>query len=167
MHACLSCKLSEGSHHRHAALNGTMDMDGSCLCKMHWHIPYGYGKRPDGILEKWQIIATSSDTFAPRAPPGRQGLWQHQQRTEKKSKSTHLNPAHTFTPVVIETTGVLGHNPSLVPRASLETRLRQSMVFLNELGPCHNPSHQRSESHQLYNEGTFLSAGNHWTVGHL
>ena len=132
----LSCRWSQGRHHRHAAINDIIHLALSSAKIPSRLEPSGlyrsYGKRPDGIsvvpwrrgkLLVWD--ATCPDTFAPsyilcfghdrsrgRGCQGRSG---------QVSIYSHLDPNHLFEPVAIETSGAFG--PS-------------TRVFLEEFGGC-------------------------------
>ena len=129
----LSCRWSEGRHHRHAALN---DIIHRALITAHIPSrlePSGIyrsdGKRPDGItmvpwkngkLLVWDV--TCPDTFAPSytlsatSEPGAVAVLAEER---KKAKYAHLDSSHSFTPIVVETSGVVGP---------------QSLIFLKDLG---------------------------------
>ena len=118
----LSCRRSEGRHHRHSALN---DIVQRALTTAHIPSrlePTGVyrsdGKRPDGIsVVPWQrgklLVwdATCSDTFAPsylaNAASGA-GLVAEAAESRKIIKYSNLARTHHFVPVAIETTGVFG-----------------------------------------------------------
>ena len=126
----LSCRRSVGRHYRHAALN---DIVHRALTSAH--IPsrlkpsgifHSDGKRPDGIMVvPWedgkQVVwdATCPDTFAPSytaratSEPEAEAVLAEE---KKRDKYTHLEPSHYFTPVAVETSGVIG---------------LQSLAFLN------------------------------------
>ena len=131
----LNCRWSEGRHYRHAALNDTVHRTLSAAKIPSRLEPSGLfcedGKRPDGItlvpcksrrLLVWDV--TCPDTFAPSyfsIATREAGAVAAMAEERKKAKYEYLNSAHTFTPVVIESSGVVGP---------------QSMDFLRDLG-CH------------------------------
>ena len=129
----LSCKKSEGRHFRHSALNDIVKRGLSAA-----HIPSRLeptgllrsdGKRPDGVtLAPWSSgcllvwDATCPDTFAIsyRAQvTSESGRVAESAEDRKAEKYRGLPASHSFTPVAIETLGVIG------PR---------SMLFLRDLG---------------------------------
>ena len=129
----LSCRWSEGRHHRHAAVN---DITHRALvaAKVPSRLePSGLyrtdGKRPDGITvvpwKKGKLLiwdATCPDTFASSyssSATREAGAVAALAEERKTAKYAHLNPTHAFTPVAIETSGVFGP---------------QTMAFLKELG---------------------------------
>ena len=129
----LSCRWSEGRHHRHAALN---DIIHRALTSAHIPSrlePSGIfrsdGKRPDGItVVPWKSgkllvwDATCPDTYAPSyasSATSEAGAVAAMAEERKISKYSNLNAAHSFTPVAVETSGVIGS---------------QSLAFLRDLG---------------------------------
>ena len=116
----LSCWWSEGRHHRHAALNDIIHRALASAKVPSRLEPSGLyrvdGKRPDGItVVPWSCgkllvwDATCPDTFAPSYLPSaasEAGAVAASAEERKKTKYASLNPAHTFTPVAIETSGV-------------------------------------------------------------
>ena len=129
----LSCRRSEGHHYRHAAINDLIHRALSTAKIPSRLEPSGLyrsdGKRPDGIsVAPWRSgkllvwDATCPDTFAPSfsvLASSEAGLVAAQAEEKKRSKYLHLASDHSFTPVAIETSGVIGP---------------QSLVFLHELG---------------------------------
>ena len=129
----LSCRWSEGRHHRHAAVNDIVHRSLSSAKVPSRLEPSGLyrsdGKRPDGItvvpwkdgkLLVWD--ATYPDTFAPSyaaLATSEAGAVAAQAEVRKCDKYCHLLSSHTFEPVAIETSGAIG------PR---------TRVFLKELG---------------------------------
>ena len=125
----LSCRWSEGRHHRHAALNDilhrTLTSTRVPSCLEHSGLYHSDGKRPDGItVVPWKngklIVwdATCPNTFAPSyisSATSEAGAVEEQ----KKNIYAHLDPSHSFTPVAVETSGVVGP---------------QSLAFLKDLG---------------------------------
>ena len=118
----LSCRWSEGSRHRHAAINDIVHRS-LTSAKIPAHLePSGLyrsdGKRPDGIsvvpwkngkLLGWDT--TCPDTFPPSyssRATNEAGAVGTQAEERKEAKYTHLNSAHAFTPVAMETSGVFG-----------------------------------------------------------
>ena len=129
----LSCKRSEGRHHRHAALN---DIVHRALTTAHIPSrlePAGIcrsdGKRPDGVtIVPWKTgknlvwDATCPDTFAPSylaIAATEAGNVAAAAESRKKNKYSNLDRSYSFVPVAIETTGVFGPDTT---------------SFLNELG---------------------------------
>ena len=129
----LSCRKSEGRHHRHAAVN---DIIHRTLVSAHVPSrlePPGLlrsdGKRPDGVtVVPWRCgkllvwDATCPDTLAPsyssRATLAA-GEVAALAEERKVAKYNGLPVTHSFTPVAIETLGAIGP---------------KSLVFLKELG---------------------------------
>ncbi len=118
----LSCRQSEGRHQRHTALNDIVKRALSSAKILSRLEPPGLvrsdGRRPDGVtLAPWKSgrllvwDATCPDTFAPSyrtdatPAPGRVAA-AAEERKEKKYSS--LPPSHFFSPLAIETMGVLG-----------------------------------------------------------
>ena len=118
----LSCRWSEGRHHRHAAINDLVHR-GLALAKVPSRLePSGLyrtdGKRPDGIsvvpwrngkLLVWD--ATCPDTFAPSyiaLATSEAGAVAAQAESEKCAKYSHLVSSHIFTPIAIKTSGAIG-----------------------------------------------------------
>ena len=129
----LSCRWSEGRHHRHAAVNDITHR-AVVAAKVPSRLePSGLyrtdGKRPDSITvvpwKKGKLLiwdATCHDTFASSYSPSatrEAGAVAALAEERKTAKYAHLNPTHAFTPVAIETSGVFGP---------------QTMAFLKELG---------------------------------
>ena len=129
----LSCRQSEGRHYRHAAINNIVCRAMSAAKIPSRLEPSGLsrsdGKRPDGVsVVPWRngklLIwdATSPDTFAPSyssLASTEAGLVAARAEELKGTKYAPLVPHHIFTPVAIETGGVVGP---------------QSLPFLQELG---------------------------------
>ena len=129
----LSCRWSEGRHHRHAALNDIIHRALSSARVPSRLEPSGLfrsdGKRPDGIsLVPWKngklLVwdATCPDTFAPSYiahATSEAGAVAAQAEQKKCEKYCHLDTCHTFVPVAIETSGAIGPT---------------TRVFLRELG---------------------------------
>ena len=120
-------------HHRHAALNNVVHR-ALAAAKIPSRLePSGLyrtdGKRPDGItVVPWKSgrllvwDATCPDTFAPSyvaSATNEAGAVAALAEERKKTKYAHLDSSHTFTPVAIETSGVIGP---------------QSMIFVRDLG---------------------------------
>ena len=118
----LSCRSSEGRHHRHAALTVIVHrtlISAKIPARLE---PSGLqrsdGKRPDGItMVPWKCgkllvwDATCPDTFAPSytiSATSEAGLVAAGAEERKEAKYTSLGSLHCFTPLAIETTGVLG-----------------------------------------------------------
>ena len=113
----LSCRCSEGRHHRHAAINDIVHRSLTSAKIPARLEPSGLyrsdGKRPDGIsVVPWKSgkllvwDATCPDTFAPSyssRATNEAGAVATQAEERKEAKYSHLNSAHTFTPVAIET----------------------------------------------------------------
>ena len=134
----LSCRWSEGRHHRHAAINDILHRALSSAKIPSRLEPSGLyrsdGKRPDGItIVPWKngklLVwdATCPDTYAPSYSAfatSEAGVVAAQAEERKCSKYCHLLSSHSFAPVAIETSGAIG------PRTSeflwqLGRRLRQ------------------------------------------
>lgn len=134
----LSCQHSEGRHHRHSAINAIIHRALSSARIPSRLEPSGLfrsdGKRPDGItvvpwkngkLLVWD--ATCPDTYAlSYRGQATSGAGEVAARAEdrKQAKYTHLAPSQSFTPVAIETSGVIGPR-SLAFLRELGTRIRQ------------------------------------------
>ena len=118
----LSCRWSEGRHHRYAAINDNVHSSLTSAKIPARFEPSGlyrsYGKHPDGIsVVPWKSgkllvwDATCPDTFAPSyssRATNEAGAVATQAEDRKEVKYTHLNSAHAFIPVAIETSGVFG-----------------------------------------------------------
>ena len=134
----LSCRWSEGRHHRHAAINDILHRALSSAKFSSRLEPLGIyrsdGKRPDGItIVPWKngkfLVwdVTCPDTYVPSYSAfatRKSGAVAAQAEERKCSKYCHLVSSHTFTAVAIETSGTIG------PRTSeflweLDRRLRQ------------------------------------------
>ena len=134
----LSCRWSEGRHHRHAAINDILHRALSSVKVPSRLEPSGLyrsnGKRPDGItIVPWKngklLVwdATCPDTYAPSYSAfatRKAGAVAPQAEERKCNKYCHLVSSHSFAPVAIETSGAIG------PRTSqflweLGHRLRQ------------------------------------------
>jgi len=129
----LSCRWSEGRHHRHAALNNIIHRALSSAKIPSRLEPSGLqrsdGKRPDGItVVPWKCgkllvwDATCPDTFAPSyisSAASEAGLVAASAEERKEAKYIGLGSLHSFTPVAIETSGVFGP---------------KSLLFVRELG---------------------------------
>ena len=129
----LSCRWSQGRHHRHAAINNIIHRALSSAKIPSRLEPSGLyrsdGKRPDGIsvvlwtrgkLLVWD--ATCPDTFAPSysaLATIEAGAVAAKAEAGKCQIYSHLDPNHLFEPVAIETSGAF--RPS-------------TRVFLEELG---------------------------------
>ena len=129
----LSCRWSQGRHHRHAAINDIIHRALSSAKIPSRLEPSGLyrsdGKGPDGIsvvpwgrgkLLVWD--ATCPDTFAPSysaLATIEAGAVAAKAEVGKCQIYSHLDPNHLFEPVAIETSGAFG--PS-------------TRVFLEELG---------------------------------
>ena len=131
----LNCRWNEGRHYRHAALNDIVHR-ALAAAKIPSRLePSGLyradGKCPDGItlvpwksgrLLVWDV--TCPDTFAPSyisSAIREAGAVAASAEGRKTAKYGHLNSAHTFNPVAIESSGVVGP---------------QSMDFLRDMGRC-------------------------------
>ena len=113
----LSCRWSEGCHHHHAAINDIVHRSLTSAKIPARLKPSGLlrsdGKPPDGIsVVPWKSgkllvwDATCPDTFAPSyssRATNEAGDVATQAEERKEAKYTHLNSAHIFTPVAIET----------------------------------------------------------------
>ena len=130
----LSCKRSEGRHHRHAALN---DIIHRALTSAHIPSrlePIGIyrsdGKRPDGITvvpwKRGRVLlwdATCPDTFAPSYladATGEAGDVAAAAERRKRTKYSNLTLTHLFVPVAMETTGVPGPETASFLKESVE-----------------------------------------------
>ena len=134
----LSCRWSEGRHHRHAAVNDIVHRALTSARIPSRLEPSGVyrsdGKRPDGItMVPWRngklLVwdATCLDTFAPSylaSATSAAGAVATRAEEKKQEKYAHLDPSHCFTPVAIETTGAVGSR-SLSFLKDLGHRLRQ------------------------------------------
>ena len=157
----LSCKWSEGRHHRHAALNNVVHR-ALAAAKIPSRLePSGLyrtdGKRPDGItVVPWKSgrllvwDATCPDTFAPSyvaSATNEAGAVAALAEERKKTKYAHLDSSHTFTPVAIETSGVIGP---------------QSMIFVRDLGRrlAQVTGEERSTTYLLQNLSVAVQRGN-------
>ena len=134
----LSCRRSEGRHHRHAAMN---DIIHRALTSAHVPArlkPPGLmrsdGKRPDGAsIVPWKSgkllvwDATCADTFAPSYRSfAAHAVGEVTARSEalKQIKYSELSHTHEFVPVAIETSGVFGESTYRFVK-ELGRRLRQ------------------------------------------
>ena len=118
----LSCRWSEGRHHRHAAVNDIIHRTLAAAKVPSRLEPSGLyrtdGKRPDGItVVPWKSgkllvwDATCPDTFAPSysSIATREAAAVAAMAEERKAvKYVSLSSTYTFTPVAIETSGVFG-----------------------------------------------------------
>ena len=118
----LSCRWSEGRHHRHAAVNDIIHRALSSAKILSRLEPSGLycwdGKRPDGIsvvpwksgkLLMWD--ATCPDTFSPSyemSATSEAGAVAALAEMRKEAMYTSFCSTHVFTPVAIEMSGVLG-----------------------------------------------------------
>ena len=140
----LSCRWSEGRHHRHSALNDIVFRALSAAKVPSRLEPSGIyrsdGKRPDGMsivpwksgkLLVWDV--TCADTFAPSytsIASSKPGAVAAQAEERKCSKYSHLSLNHIFTPVSIETSGSLGPKTRHFLK-ELGCRLRQATGEIN------------------------------------
>ena len=129
----LSCRKSEGRHHRHASINDTIHRAMTAAKIPSRLEPTGLfrsdGKRPDGItIVPWQCgkllvwDVTCPDTYAPSYSAfaaAEAGAVANQAEHKKCVKYAHLDHNHIFTPIAIETSGVYGS---------------ETLKFLKELG---------------------------------
>ncbi len=123
----LSCRSSESRHHRHAALNDIVHRTLNSAKIPERLEPSGLqrsgGKRPDGItMVPWKCGKLLPGQLCPIIHPkcylgGRACCLGAEER--KEAKYTSLGSLHCFTPLAIETTGVLGP---------------KSITFVKELG---------------------------------
>ena len=118
----LSCRRSEGRHHRHSAINDIIHRALTAARVPSRLEPAGLyrsdGKRPDGItVVPWmnsQLLvwdATCPDTFAPSYVSNstrEAGTVAALAEERKCIKYSQLDSSHHFEPVAIETTGVIG-----------------------------------------------------------
>ena len=121
------------SHHRHAALNDILHRALTSARVPSRLEPSGLycsdGKCPDGItVAPWKngklLVwdATCPDTFAPSyisSATSEAGAVAALAEERKKNIYAHLDPSHSFIPVAVETSGVVGP---------------QSLAFLKDLG---------------------------------
>ncbi len=129
----LSCRMSEGRHQRHGAVNEIIQRTLTSAHVPSRREPLGLhgsdGKRPDGVTTvPWKCgkllvwDATCPDTFAPsydsQANTAAGEVAAHAEE-RKILKYRGLPVTHSFVPVAIETTGVIG---------------ARSLQFLKELG---------------------------------
>ncbi len=129
----LSCRMSEGRHQRHGAVNEIIQRTLTSAHVPSRREPLGLhrsdGKRPDGVITvPWKCgkllvwDATCPDTFAPsydsQATTAAGEVAAHAEE-RKILKYRGLPVTHSFVPVAIETTGVIG---------------ARSLQFLKELG---------------------------------
>ena len=135
----LSCRWSEGHHHRDAEINDIMKR-ALASAKIPSRLePSGLhqadGKRPDGVtvvpwrsgkLLTWDV--TCQDTFAPSysATATREAAVAAMVEERKVAKYAHLTPAHLFSPITVETTGVFGPCTKALLK-ELGHRMTQSM----------------------------------------
>ena len=129
----LSCRRSEGRHHRHAAMNEIIHRALTSACVPARLEPPGLlrndGKRPDGVsVVPWKSgrllvwDATCADTFAPSyrsLAVYAAGDVAARVESLKEEKYTDLLHSYDFVPIAVETSGVFG------PR---------TLSFLKELG---------------------------------
>ena len=129
----LSCRWSEGRHHRHAAVNDIIHRALSSAKIPSRLEPSGLycsdGKCPDGIsVVPWKSgkslvwDATCPDSFAPSyemSATSEAGTVAALAEVRKEAKYTSLCSTHIFTPVAIETSGVFSP---------------KSLSFIRELG---------------------------------
>ena len=118
----LSCRWSEGRHHRHAAVNDIIHRTLAAAKVPSRLEPSGLyrtdGKRPDGItVVPWKSgkllvwDTTCPDTFAPSysSIATREAAAVAAMAEERKAvKYVSLSSTYAFTPVAIETSGVFG-----------------------------------------------------------
>ena len=129
----LSCKYSEGHHHRHVAMNDIIHQ-ALTTAKIPSRLePSGLSrsddKRPDGMSivpwrSGWLLVwdATCPDTFAASyriLATSEAGRVAAVAEDRKAQKYAHLTPSYLFTPVAIESAGAI---------------CPQSWAFLKELG---------------------------------
>jgi len=129
----LSCKKSEGRHHRHAAINDILHRALSSAKIPSRLEPSGLlrsdGKRPDGVtMVPWKqgklLVwdATCPDTLAPSyrgIASIRSGAVAAAAEERKEAKYMGLDQCNLFTPIAIETLGVIGP---------------KSLAFIKDLG---------------------------------
>ena len=134
----LSCRWSEGRHHRHAAINDILHRALFSAKVPSRLVPSGLyrsdGKRPDGItIVPWKngklLVwdATCPDNYAPSysaLATRESGAVAAQAEERKCSKYCHLVSSHTFAPVANDTSGAVGPRTSEFLR-ELGRRLRQ------------------------------------------
>jgi len=118
----LSCRRSQGRHHRHAAMNNIIHrtlVSANVPSRLE---PSGLeradGKRPDGVtVVPWRrgkhLVwdATSPDTFAPsylQSATSAAGAVAALAENRKNAKYGYLDSTYTFTPIAIESSGACG-----------------------------------------------------------
>ena len=135
----LSCRRSQGRHHRHAALNSIIHRSLATANVPSRLEPSGLeradGKRPDGVtIVPWRSgkhlvwDATSPDTFAPSyllSATSEAGAVAALAENRKKAKYSCLGPAYSFIPIAIESSGACGPL-TLEFLRDLGNRLRQA-----------------------------------------
>ena len=139
----LSCRMSQGRHSRHAAVNELIRR-ALASAKVPSHlVPSGAscanGKGPDGAtVLPWKCgrvlvwDATCPDTYAPShlALAAREaGVVAIQAEQRKTEKYAHLSASHHFVPFAIETSGVFGLE-DIGRRIRAETGEPRSFQFL-------------------------------------
>ena len=123
----LSCRFSKGRHSRNAALNDLVkrSLDSA---KIPSHLePTGLnrmdGKKPNGAtMVPWKSgrvlvwDVTCADTLAPshrQLASTEAGAVAASAEQYKKSKYAHLEAAHRFVPIAVETLGVVGEEGNI------------------------------------------------------
>ena len=118
----LSCRRSQGRHHRHGALNNIIHRSLATANVPSRLEPPGLeradGKRPDGLtVVPWRSgkhlvwDATSPDTFAPSylmSATSEAGAVAALVESRKKAKYGSLDSVYSFTPIAIESLGACG-----------------------------------------------------------
>ena len=144
----LSCYRNTGRHFRHAAINNIIHRSLATANIPSRLEPSGLsrsdGKRPDGVtITPWtrgRILiwdATCIDTFAPsyvEEATREAGSVAAIAESRKKKKYEELSTIHEFTPVAIETTGVMGPETMEFIR-NLTTRIRS--ITGEDMAHCH------------------------------
>ena len=115
----LSCRWSEGRHHRHAEMNNIMKRVltsakiPSCLEPSGLH--QADGKWPDGItVVPWRsgkhflILTFAPSPLSLLLCTREAGAVAAMAEERKVAKYAHLTPSHLFSPIAVETTGVFG-----------------------------------------------------------
>ena len=134
----LSCRKSEGRHHRHAAINDILYRALTSARVPSRLEPSGLqrsdGKRPDGVtLIPWKngkpLVwdATCPDTLAPSyrdIATANAGAVAAKAEDGKVAKYLSLDPNHSFVPVAVETLGVIGPK-SMAFLKDLSHRIKQ------------------------------------------
>ena len=118
----LSCRRSQGRHHRHAAMNNIIHrtlVSANVPSRLEPSgLEWADGKRPDGVtVVPWRrgkhLVwdATSPDTFAPsylQSATSAAGAVAALAENRKNAKYGYLDSTYTFTPIAIESSRACG-----------------------------------------------------------